>query len=442
VTPPIAGVLVAAFLLLSVVTVAVLLQKLPARRKWLLLAAIVFSIAAKMSLASIAPNFDMTSWRIAADLQAQAQSVYANTDRYNYGPIWAWILSGLLWLTKLLHVDAGQGFHVIVALFLATVDALIAMTLAAAYSSTAAIVFLLSPITLLISGFHAQFDNLAILFALLAWLIIRGGTPGARALVASALLAGLSLAAKHFLFLFPVWLLFWKPLGKLRSRILYAAIAYGLFFCSFSPWWLDPASCSGILHNVFEYAGRYYGETLLRLIAHLLTQIFNLDAIFPWIPAGRGLQALWMVLLLVSGIVAARRGSHELFLRYIVVLYAFSPAFADQYMSIPMIACAVLYPLWPSWAFVASGTGLLLVSHYGVLGTYYYELFQGKASIAVLLLVYAQMYFMVLSEFSVAVLAVMNWRSRAVQGLLRSGSPAASNNQCVPCETSARIALP
>jgi hypothetical protein len=242
------------------------LSALEPRKKWLLGGAMFFSVLAKIALASTGHNYDMDSWRVVSDIVSQGKSVYANTDRYNYGPIWAWLVSGF---GHLAGPDDGEQFHMWIAAFLAMIDVLIAMAIAGAYSWIGAIVFLLSPISLLISGFHSQFDNLAVLMGLLAWLQIHAGKPKPTALLISAVCLGLSLMVKHALFLFPIWLIFWRPLGKVRYRILYAAIAYGLLAAAFLPWWGDAASRTGIVNNVF-HARTNYDTSWLCCVIELL----------------------------------------------------------------------------------------------------------------------------------------------------------------------------
>jgi hypothetical protein len=317
--------------------------------------------------------------------------------------------------------DAGEGFHVLVAAFLATIDVLIGLALAMAYSHTAAVVFLLAPVGLLISGFHSQFENVAVLCALLAWLIVRGGRPGPAALVVSAGLTGLSLVVKHIMFLFPLWLMFWSPLGKLRYRVLYAGIAYAVFFCSFIPWWEDPASRAGIVNNVFGYNSTYgdstYGSSLAPMTVSLFLPIRSIDASFQWIPVVRRFKALWMGLMLAAGVALVRRGAHELFLLYLMALYAFTPAMAEQYTAIPLVACAVFHESWASWAFLASGTGLLLMSETNVLGPLH-------STIPVLVIV-GRSYpvvknlhrsMIVASQICLIALLVIRWRARTGSG--------------------------
>jgi hypothetical protein len=64
------------------------------RRKVLFAAAGLASVALKMILATQGHNYDLDSYGIVASLVLQGKSVYANTARYNYGPLWACLLAG------------------------------------------------------------------------------------------------------------------------------------------------------------------------------------------------------------------------------------------------------------------------------------------------------------------------------------------------------------
>ena len=366
--PIVAEIVEIAFFAVAAIITVLSLQRLPLStwQKRSLLYAIVFSVMTKIVLALLGSNFDMASYLIVNDLVAHGRSVYANTSRYNYGPIWAWLVSGFG------HLAAGRAgaFHVWIAAFLGAVDVIIALAIARVYTWTGAIVFLLSPLTLLISGFHSQFDNLAVLIALLGWLLIRSGEPKLPRLMASAALVGLSLVTKHILFLFPVWLLFWKPLGKVRHRVLYAGIAYGLFAVSFLPWIGDPASRAGILNNVFRYSS-FYGNSLLGISVDALVSLESFDARLHWIPLVSGLKAVWMMLMFVAGITVARKGSRDVYLVYLMFLYASTPSLTDQYVVIPMLAAAVYCARWESWAFLIAGTLGLLASRYDIGSVFY-----------------------------------------------------------------------
>jgi hypothetical protein len=348
-------------LLAAAIAVASLLRSpLKPGQRGLLAGAMVFSLLAKVALASQGQNFDVTSYRLVSNIQELGQSVYANTERYNYGPIWAWIVAGF---GHLAGPGTGGLFHMWIAGFLAMVDVLIAVAAARAYSWMAALIFLLSPIGLLISGFHSQFDNLAVLMGLSAWLLIRAGKPKTPAFLLSAVCLGVSLIVKHILFLFPVWMVFWKPLGKLRNRILYALIAYGLFAIGFLPWCFDPASRAGIRRNVFGYNSSlgfswigYIIDLFRPLSPSPIAPTLQTASWSPWV------KILWIVLMVAVGAVLVRKGVRELYLFYLLALYASSPALTTQYEAIPLLAAAVFYSVSASWSFQISGTLAIFTS--------------------------------------------------------------------------------
>jgi hypothetical protein len=163
----IACILVTAFFLLSAVLVPVLVRRLvlPSRKKKILVAAIIFSVLAKLVvtqvfIAALGPNpqSDINTWKYVAGLMAKHKNVY--TERsvaddfcvtsdggcYNFAPAWAWIVFGLDRLSNLLHGRTIASFRFALTAFLATTDVLIALVLACQYSYTAALVFLLSPL--------------------------------------------------------------------------------------------------------------------------------------------------------------------------------------------------------------------------------------------------------------------------------------------------------
>jgi len=69
----------------------------------------------------------------------------------------------------------------------------------------------------------------------------------------------------------------------------------------------------------------------------------------------------WMSAVAVIGFVAARK--HEnLFPLYLLSIFAFSPALRDQYLAIALLAGAIFYTDWPSWALVGAATAALIAS--------------------------------------------------------------------------------
>ena len=81
-----------------------------------------FGLLLRILMAILGHNFDLESYEIVADIILEGKSVYANTTRYNYGPIWAYILAALKLLAsigaynqKLFHV------YIVICLFAAEV---------------------------------------------------------------------------------------------------------------------------------------------------------------------------------------------------------------------------------------------------------------------------------------------------------------------------------
>jgi hypothetical protein len=405
--------------------------------KRLLVAAMVFSVLTKICLASLGHNYDVYAYRSVSDILNRGRSVYADSDRYNYAPIWAWLVSGFghlapgasdeTFIRGQLAATNGEYFHLWVAGFLATIDVLIALLIAVSYSWIGAMVFLLAPIGLLISGFHSQFDNVALLMGLLAWLQVRKGKSTPVALTLSSACLGISLMVKHILFLFPIWLLFWRPLGRLRYRVVYVAVAYGMFFASFLPWWGDPASRAGIMANVFGYKSSY-GQSLLAYLVELILPVASLDRLLSWVPVMSGFQAAWMVLMVGMGLALAWKSAQDLYLFYILLVFASTPSIAIQYCAIALVAAAVFYSDWESWAFLAAATlanlttknniGLfffraVLPSTVVIHGHVYYnfsDLFQNSAL----------MFFLVASQACAGALLLKRWRQLGKPAVARS----------------------
>src|SRR6185369_1491861 len=86
------------------------------------------------------------------------------------------------------------------------------------HGSRVAALFFLNPVSILITGLHGQFDNLAVLAALLAMLVMgeheagrTAAAPGRGRWLCGLALIGLSLCVKHLLFVFPAWLALKEP---------------------------------------------------------------------------------------------------------------------------------------------------------------------------------------------------------------------------------------
>ena len=199
-------------------------------------------------------NYDETSYEHVAGIVARGGNVYAETSRYNYGPIWSLVLGGIYQL----RAGTGLPFHLIVRTFLSLVDVADAILLGLICKSLArSAIYMLSPVAILIVGLHGQFDNLAALPLLAAILLLeRSSTPPEWIWM----LGTLALCIKH-LNVFCVWMLFCYAFPWRKAMLLFSA-SLAVFLIEFIPW-LDAGGPQGILQNVFLYRGvpRAYGLT-------------------------------------------------------------------------------------------------------------------------------------------------------------------------------------
>jgi hypothetical protein len=330
------------------------------------LGAVALAVLSRLVLGRITVgNFDTDSYKVVAQLVDDGKSVYANTSRYNYGPWWSWIL-WLFWRIAN-HLAFPNAFHFCITAFLTVVDVAIAWILAVRFSPKAALFFLLCPVSILITGIQGQFDNLAVLLGLIAWIIItpKETKPSFCRFFAGALLVGLSISVKHILAFFPLWVMLCPSFGSLRHRMIFPLVAYAVFLAGFLPWVGDPASLNGIVHHVFLYGS----DTRVSLMTTLVNLLFpfkdisdNLPAPWDRIMGHLPGMAAWAFSIFWLGWWTGRHRPTDLFFVYLLGLVGLSASMADQYLAIPLVACAVFYRCWPVWLYTAVATFHLVFS--------------------------------------------------------------------------------
>lgn len=314
--------------------------------RWVAIAAIALGILLRLLVALRNPNYDFDSFRIVADIVERGGNVYAETHRYNYGPIWLLIIRALDLLTGRNEVV----FRYLLTVLLSLVDVGIFALLWQRFGKLAACLFLLNPISIIITGYHSQFDNLAIFLGMLALVAIdddfENGLTWRK--LAGLLLFGLSLITKHILFLFPLWLAvkqkgWWQKLAVLFVPIL-------VFFVGFLPYVTEGRQ--GIIQNVLLYQS-YDQQYFYRLFVPGALQLFLSS------------RTVWIGLLFLSAFFVRKLDGLRSLLIYTAVLVAASPAIANQYLSIPVAYVSVYFnPFTALYTLV--GTWLLLVDRHGL----------------------------------------------------------------------------
>ena len=326
---------------------------------WLFWAILLAGLAARLLAATCGHNYDMDSWQLVAGIAERGENVYAATDRYNFAPGWYHILHGL-------NVLSGHNpaiFRYVVAGFLSLADAGIFFFLWRRFGRLAGCWFWLNPISVIVSGYQCNFDNVAILLGLLA--VASMGDDFDRPLDRRKLLGlsilGLSLVVKHVFFAFPFWLAV-KQRGWLQKLVV-ILIPLLIFALSFVPYW--STGSEGIIQNVFRYRS-FTNEFFYRMFLPQFVQFMF------------GGLAVWLALLGLFAFICRKQSTVEFLLVYTAVLVAASPANINEYLAIPGAFVATHLNLF-TILFTAVGTLHLLVDpnglHLGGLGrTLYIDL--------------------------------------------------------------------
>jgi len=318
------------------------------RHKWWVYGLLAVGVVLRFAMMKRGHNFDMESWRLSADITAHHGNVYAETYRYNYGPIWFEILHVLdriaQWMSNPYHA-----FRALVVGVLTLADLGIWYLLRKRFGYIAGFLFFLNPISIIITGYHNQFDTLAI-FTALAAVMVYGEEKGGmtRRKWWGLVLLGLSLTVKHVFFLFPLWLAV-RQKGW-REKFIVLGVPIGIFLLSFLPFVAE--GHAGIIKNVFGYASFNNAP-------------FWFTALPQFVQAVVSIKVLFFGALIVFALIMRKRPVVESLLIYTIVLVVFSQAIANQYLAIVCAAIAafpnvfyVLYTLFGTLMLSISAAGL------------------------------------------------------------------------------------
>jgi hypothetical protein len=360
----------------------------------LLLALVALGILLRLWVSTFGFNLDVASYSRVVAISEQGGNVYADTSSYNYGPVWFHVLRGLARLSLLTDEPHGV-FRFLLACFLTLVDLGIFTVLRRRGGDGVAVLFLLNPVSIIITGYHRQFGNLALLLGLVAAGFFDRSDPDrldpASWLGMAAL--GVSLATKHLLFAYSWWLAVKKR--RLHHKLIVLLVPPLLFLAGFFPYWADGSE--GIINNVFLYRS------------------LENQPLWAWLmpPLAAAVAPAWIGLLAglaLGGLLFRRCNAFVSLLFYTVFLLVLSPAVANQYLALVMPFAAwfinpftVLYTLTAGTMLAAAPDGLELAPYlvidwmYGV----------GYALLLALL---------------IGALAWIFWRDRIITSVERSGS--------------------
>jgi len=303
-----------------------------------ILAVLLLGTLMRLATASVFDNYDMDSWWIASEAVQAGEPVYAVTHRYNYGPMWSYIIGSLRYVSQLTGADTITRLHLFMTAFLTLSDIGLSLIIYRLVSPTVGFLFFLNPISVIVTGYHIQFDNLAILIGLAGWFIFFQGSTWTSTIV-GALLFGASLSMKHIFSVFLAWLPFIYEARSFKHRAAFGAISLCVFLASFLPWLDHSAAWAGIQSNVFAYVSTE-GHSLTSFMAS------HVPILSP--------RTLFMMLVALSGLVLMRNSRlHRIApLVYLIALTALSSGMARNYLAVPLSGVFYFLSYGPSMAYI------------------------------------------------------------------------------------------
>lgn len=264
-------------------------------------------------------NYDMISWDIDANLGVRGFNVYAQTTRYDYAPPWFWILTFL----KFIHLQIpAVPFPFIVRTFLTLADLLslfFILGIAKIENRSrfkTALFFYLNPVSFLITGYHGQIENLALLMMVGGiFYFLKAQSEKIRS-GCLWLFATAGLLAKHII-LPDTTLLIKYAFRSWVGRFAGLALAAGVFLISFLPYWAE--GHENIIHHVFLYksAEMRYG----------ITTLLNF----------KGMREFFMIAILLYPLLLKKKDLVQECLLGVLFFLTFTSGIGVQYFVLPII---------------------------------------------------------------------------------------------------------
>jgi hypothetical protein len=269
---------------------------------WAMMLVVVSGTAIRLYLAyEFYGNYDTRSNEIIAEIVTHGGNVYAETNRYNQAPLWSLMLGAL----KHLHLHfPSLPFPFVIRAFLSAIDLLtLAVLLALASPDPTsrvriAVLFYLNPVSILITGYHGQFENITILLLLVGAFLAHRLKD--RPFLAKALLwvlATLAMIVKHNVF-YELIVCIKTISSRAWARFALLAVSSTIFLALFVPYW--DQGRHGIIQNVFLYSSTVgsYGVSSLCHFPPLKYAFIAALFVFPYLLRGEDLIRKFLVCVL------------------------------------------------------------------------------------------------------------------------------------------------
>lgn len=288
---------------------------------YVILFVIITGIVSRILVSTYGFNVDMEYWRLFADVIKFNGPIYE--VGMNYGPVWAYLLYFLDQIPFFIEGEI-ESLRFKVTIFLTLIDLLIFITIIKIHSLKIGTLFFLNPISIFITGFHSQFDNLAVFLGLLAILVYEKNKKKIGFYFCSFILS-ISLITKHILLIFPIWLAVKEK--KFYRKILIISIPIILFFICFIPF-VDNYSL--IYDHVLNYKSSENG---------IFWRIFTPQFFGTYL----GYNFLFLLTLFVLSLFFDAESRIRTYYLYLISIVLFSPSIANQYLAIPVVAIAYFW---------------------------------------------------------------------------------------------------
>lgn len=308
------------------------------KTKLALLAIVCCGLTLRLILASGPYNYDIIAFLQDVKLFNEGKNIYLYQTAYNYSPFIFYIIGIIGLIHSTIKIFPYEFVHRSIISFIDVFSLLVLLSLAKTKRlspTKTALLFFLNPVSIIISGRHGQFDNIVVLFLLLALVVYYQQDVVKRyGKLKMLILLTASVLVKHILVyqVLLIWSFILKNKGKAAKMFLFTVV---VFLLSLLPFIFDAPK--QIVKQVFFYggAGTHYG------IPYFLN-FLCLDC--EW--KKTVLQAykyIFIIMLFTFSFFVRQRDLARSCLLAILFFFTFTSGIATQYFIIP-IALGALFP--------------------------------------------------------------------------------------------------
>lgn len=300
------------------------------RTKSIIFITIIVGVILRFFISLHGYNYDFLSWVIVGDIVSHGGNVFYLTSRYNYAPLASLAFGASYWFSGFFH-NPNLVYRFLLISYLTLADLGISYYVAKKNNVFWGLMFFLNPVSIVLTGFHNQFDNVAVLFALIGVEFIMRALQKDKDNLCkydfwAILFLTLSLLTKHLIIFFMLWILINKTIG-FKRKLCYTLIPINLFFISFIPYL--SLGLNDIITNVFFYRS-----------ANNMPLFWGIENIVPFL--SEDFILIFISLIIISAYIFWKQPIDRSLLIYLICLVCFSSAITPQYLAIPLVSLFLL----------------------------------------------------------------------------------------------------